>query len=176
MIDYVHQLGIAQTYLRDCDHYDCKVIEGQATLREFLAGMLSYYPAWIRSLYAMRWGFVRLLGMKQEGVPDAPRLQPADISFQVGEKATIFTVEQAKEEQFWMAGASESHLSAYLLVVVEPLDEENRRFHVATIVHYNNWTDPVYFNAICPFHHLVVKAMMQAGVDSHISTGGLHYA
>ncbi|WP_422698682.1 DUF2867 domain-containing protein [Desulfosarcina cetonica] len=28
---------------------------------------------------------------------------------------------------------------------------------------YRNWTGPVYFNLIRPFHHLVVREMMKAG-------------
>ncbi|KAA3658281.1 MAG: DUF2867 domain-containing protein [Chloroflexi bacterium] len=39
-------------------------------MRLFIAGMMSYHPGWLIFLYAVRWGFVRLLGMKQEGVPE----------------------------------------------------------------------------------------------------------
>ncbi len=167
MTDYIRKLDAVQDYLRECDHFDCKTIEGQVTLREFIAAMLSYYPAWIKSLYAIRWGFVRLLGMKQEGMPDAaPNLQPEDISFVAGNDATFFKVERAEEGRFWVASAEDKHLIAYIIVAVEPLTVTENRFHVATIVRYNNWAGPVYFNVIRPFHHVVVRAMMRAGVES----------
>ena len=120
---------------------------------------------WIKNLYRIRWGFVRLLGMKQEGIPQSShmRMQPSDVPMRAGEDATFFTVEMAEDGRFWIASTTESHLTAYLGVVVEPLAQGNR-FHVLTIVHYHNWTGPVYFNVIRPFHHIVVGKMAQAGV------------
>ena len=38
-------------------------------MRAFIAGLFSYMPWWLKALYGVRWAFVRLLGMKQEGVP-----------------------------------------------------------------------------------------------------------
>lgn len=157
-----------QPYLADADHIDVKIVESDATLREFLAGMFSYDPSWLKFLYRVRWGFVRLLGMKQEGIPQAVPLRREDISMTPGEKAAFFTIDAAVEDEFWLAGATESHLTAYLGVVREAGEKENQsRFHVVTIVHYHKWTGPVYFNVIRPFHHLVVAQMAQAGADYH---------
>ena len=64
-----------------------------------------------------------------------------------------------------MASATDTHLTAYLGVVAEPIPPDNR-FHVITIVHYQRWTGPVYFNVIRPFHHLVVSKMVKAGVTN----------
>jgi hypothetical protein len=89
-------------------------------------------------------------------------MQPKDISFVAEEPAAFFSVKMAKEDRYWFAGISESHLTAHLGVVMEP--GQPNRFHVLTIVHYNRWTGPVYFNVIRPFHHLVVGQMMKAGV------------
>ena len=162
---YLNNVPELTPLLEGANHVDIKVVEGDMSMREFIAGMFSYYPSWIKNLYRVRWGFVRLLGMKQEGIPQTShmRMRPEDVSLIPGEKATFFTVEMAEDGRFWVAGASESHLDAYLGVVVEPLAKGNR-FHVITIVHYNNWTGPVYFNVIRPFHHLVVSKMAKAGV------------
>jgi hypothetical protein len=46
-----------------------------------------------------------------------------------------------------------------------------RRFHVVTIVHYNNLAGPVYFNVIRPFHHLVVKQMARRGAHGQRRQG-----
>ena len=148
--------------LTDANHVDMKVVEGNCSLRQFVAGMFSYYPGWIKNLYRIRWGFVRLLGMKQEGIPQPLQMQPEDVAMTPGEKSAFFTVALAEDGRYWVAGAAESHLTAYLGVVVEPLPDRNR-FYVLTIVHYHNWTGPLYFNVIRPFHHLVVSKMANAG-------------
>jgi hypothetical protein len=33
--------------MEDANHIDVKVVEGSVSLRQFIAGMLSYYPWWI---------------------------------------------------------------------------------------------------------------------------------
>jgi hypothetical protein len=144
-------------------HVDVKSIEGEVELREFIAGMISYQPAWIRSLYAARWLVVRLLGMRQDGLAPSMTMSAEDVPMTPGAAATFFTVTMAGEDRHWIAEATESHLTAYLGVVAEPL-AGRRRFHVVTIVRYRRWTGPVYFNLIRPFHHLVVRQMMRAGV------------
>lgn len=155
-----------QLLLADADHIDVKTIEGDLPLRSFLAGMLGYQPDWITFLYRVRWVFVRLLGMQQHGVPQARQLRPEDIPMIVGEPTTFFTVVAAQDEQFWFAEATESHLTAKLGVVIEPLAGTRKRYHVFTVVHYHRWTGPVYFNVIRPFHHLVVRKMMGAAAQT----------
>lgn len=154
--------GLA-SLLAEADHVDVKTVEGGCSLSAFIAGMFSYYPDWMKNLYRIRWGFVRLLGMKQQGIPAEVHMQPEDVPMTPGQKATFFTVTMAEVERYWVAEASESHLTAYLGVVSEPLTEGNR-FYVMTIVRYHGWTGPVYFNVIRPFHHIVVQKMAQAGV------------
>lgn len=149
--------------METANHVDIKIISGDVSLREFIAGMLSYSPGWIKFLYGVRWFFVRLLGMKQKGRPQELTMQPEDVSFVTGEPAAFFSVKMAEEDKFWFAGITESHLTAHLGVVVEP--GQPHRFHVVTIVHYHRWTGPVYFNVIRPFHHLVVTQMMKAAVN-----------
>jgi hypothetical protein len=148
--------------METANHVDIKTISGEVSLREFIAGMISYSPGWIKFLYGVRWFFVRLLGMKQEGMPQELTMQPEGVSFVTGEPAAFFSVKMAEEDKFWFAGITESHLTAHLGVILEP--GQPNRFHVLTIVHYHRWTGPVYFIVIRPFHHLVVGQMMKAGV------------
>ncbi|GAA3132800.1 DUF2867 domain-containing protein [Planomonospora alba] len=151
-----------RAYTEGADHVDVKTVEGEVTLREFLAGFVSYEPGWIRFLYRVRAGFVRLLGMRQEELPSARGTRPRDVPFTPGEKLGFFTVAAAEEDRYFVAGSTESHLTAWLAVVAEP-----GRFHVVTIVKYHRWTGPVYFNVIRPFHHLVVSGMARAGAAAH---------
>ena len=149
--------------LETADHVDVKTITGDVALRQFIAGMLTYSPGWLKFLYGVRWFFVRLLGMKQEGVPGGLNMTPENVSFVTGAPAGFFTVQMAEEGRYWFAAASEAHLTAHLGVVMET--GQTNRFHVLTIVHYHRWTGPVYFNVIRPFHHIVVRQMMKAGVQ-----------
>ena len=134
--------------------------------------MLSYYPYWVVLLYRVRTVLVKILGLVEHDAPEVlPSLQAADVSFVPGDAVTFFTVRLAKEEHYWIGETPEDkHLSAYFGVAVEPMAQNHRRFHVATIIHYKHWTGPVYFNLIRPFHHLVVSRMMRAGLIRHSSS------
>lgn len=150
--------------LKGADHVDVKRVEGALTLREFLSGLTACDPAWIRFLYGVRAGFVRVLGMKQPRIPPAPRLSPAQVPMKPGAKLSIFTVHAAQEDRFWAGHIVDEHLTAFIGVVVEALGGPINRFHLFTVVHYNNWKGPVYFNVIRPFHHLVVWSVARAAV------------
>jgi hypothetical protein len=160
---YIETLPQIAALLQQADHVDVKTIESTVSLREFLAAMLSYQPGWVTFLYGVRAVFVRFLGMKQDGMPRPQRLAPEDIAFSPGSDAYFFKVKSAEEDAFFIAEISEKHLDAKLGVIVEPLRDNLKRFHILTVVHYNNWAGPVYFNVIRPFHHVVVKDMAQAG-------------
>lgn len=172
---YLQKFKAVQELVQNTNHFDVKIIEGDVTIREFIAGALSYHPRWIKALYAIRWGFVRLLGMKQENMA-IPNLKSEDIPFTKGEWATFFQVYEAQENQYWIASASDKHLTAYLIVANEPLSNGKTCFHLATIVHYHNWAGPIYFNVIRPFHHIVTRSMMKAGIRYSNLQGNVNYA
>ncbi|MBZ0276511.1 MAG: DUF2867 domain-containing protein [Anaerolineae bacterium] len=163
MAQYVETIPEVAALLVNADHVDVKTVEGDVSLREFLASMFSYQPGWITFLYGVRAVFVRFLGMKQAGIPHPKPLAPEDISFAPDGSIYLFKVRAAKEEAYHVSGIADKHLTAELGVIVEPLSGNHKRFHVLTIVHYNNWAGPVYFNVIRPFHHVVVGSMAHAG-------------
>jgi Protein of unknown function (DUF2867)/Family of unknown function (DUF6463) len=151
--------------IEDADHVDTKIVYGEASLREFVAAMLSYQPSWATALFGVRAVFVRLLGMRQERLPGRHRYDAETLPMDVGARAGFFELRLAKDDRIWAAGASERHLCGTLAVVRDTPDGSSRaRFRVVTIVHYKDWSGPVYFNVIRPFHHLVVKAMARAGI------------
>ena len=152
-------------FLKEADHIDVKIIEGDVSLRQFIAQSMGYMPGWVRFLYRVRWLFVRMLGMTQDGVPSSsPEIDPARVSFRPGDKQAFFTVKAGEEDRYLVTGATEPHLTAHLAVVTEPINAKRNRFYAVTIVHYHKWTGPVYFNVIRPFHHIVVGQMVKAGV------------
>lgn len=146
-------------FAEGADHVDVKTVESEASLRGFLAGLFSYQPSWVTALYGVRRAFVRVLGMRQHGMPAPLRLRPEDIPMTPGSAASFFTVRHAEEDRVWVAGVTDTHLEALLAVVALPAEGARRRFQVVTVVRYRNWAGPVYFNVIRPFHHLVVGRM-----------------
>jgi hypothetical protein len=165
-MDRIVKIKEFEPLLETADHTDVKVTEGQATLRQFIAAMLSYYPWWIALLFRIREIFVRLFGLVRHEKPEEfLGLRPEDVPLTPGETATFFTVRFAKDGEYWLGETpDDKHLTAYFGVVVEPVKEKINRFHVITIVRYTHWTGPVYFNLIRPFHHLVIRRMMKAGI------------
>ncbi len=151
---------------KGANHIDVKMVEGDVTLRSFIAGMISYQPMWVTFLYGVRAVFVRFLGMKQEELPQAVKIDPTRVPMLPGENLTFFKVELAKENKYWAAAADDKHLKAYLAIATRAQANGKTRFYVFTIVHYHNWAGPVYFNVIRPFHHVVVGRMTQAGVGA----------
>ena len=154
-------------YFKDRDYIDIKTVDGHPSLRQFVSTMLSYYPWWVVALYGIRELLVPLLGLVRHPKPDQlPKISAQDLAFTPGERASFFIVRDAKEDIYWVAETPrDRHLMAYFGVVAEELSSGTRRFHVFTSVKYCHWTGPVYFNIIRPFHHLVVRRMMSAGIQ-----------
>ncbi|GAB1420048.1 hypothetical protein MASR2M15_01240 [Anaerolineales bacterium] len=150
--------------LETANYVDIKEIDSQVNLRQFLAGCFNYYPSWMMFLYWIRGGFVRLLGMKQKGVPKAPHLTPEKIKLEAGRYLSFFKIETAEEDHFVITSADDKHLTAYLAVVVRE-ENQHKHYEALTIVHYKHWTGPIYFNVIRPLHHLVAIKMLHAGAN-----------
>ena len=150
------------------DYVDEKCANGAVSLREFIATMLSHQPAWITFLFRVRSILVRLIGLRHKGIPRSRKLKPETLPMQPGGRAAFFTVCAADEERYWIGEATDKHLNGAIAVVVEERGEGQRCFHVLTIVHYNKFSGPLYFNLIRPFHHLVVGSMVQAGVKGDV--------
>jgi len=146
------------------DYVEEKAIEGRADLRRFMAGIMRK-PGWLRALYVLRKILVRPFGIRQENM-GGDELRPEDVSFTPGDKCGAFTVTCGREDEFLAMHIDDRHLSARIVVAAVPLPHGGNRFHVGTIVHYNNRFGPIYFNLIIPFHHLVVEAMMRKGAEA----------
>ena len=165
---YGSYTSVLQPFLAGADHVDTKRVRGAVSLERFIAGMLNYYPWWLRLLYLLRAGVVKMLGLKdQKEEAESTDFFPKKISFKPGEKVSFFTVRSAENEKFWIAETPEDkHLRAYLAILSLPSTNDSNEFQITTIVHYKHWSGPVYFNLIRPFHHLVVSRMARAGVSA----------
>jgi len=151
-------------YMDGADHVDVHSGEGAMSLRQFTAGFLSYRPGWMQVLWKVRVWLLKCLGQGEHNVPEEERMTAETLPVEAGEMATFFTVADSDGETFWMAVAEESHLGAALAVVVEDIEDNQgmKRFHIITVVKYNNLAGSIYFNVIRPFHHLVVAGGMRS--------------
>ena len=71
-----------ELYFQNADYIDVKTIEGDVDLRNFISGMLSYYPRWMVSLYRIREIVVGVLGLVRHEKPETlPSIKPDDLSF-----------------------------------------------------------------------------------------------
>lgn len=165
-MDQIKKHSGLDIYFQNINHCDVKTIVGSVSLREFISGMLSYYPTWILFLYRIREIVVRILGLVKHDRPETlPFIRPEELSFTPGDNASFFIVRKAEEEVYWVSETPvDNHLTAFLGVVAEQLDSNRTRFHVFTTVKYIRWTGSAYFNLIRPFHHLVVSRMMKASI------------
>lgn len=144
--------------LAGADYVDVKTKRSSVGLREFVAAMMAFEPGWVRFLFRLRKYLVRLIGLRQGGMPSAPRWTAAEVPMRAGQRASFFTVRKAVEGMVWAADVEERHLRAQLCVLAEP-----EQYRIVTIVHYRHWTGRLYFNLIRPFHHVVVSGMAHAG-------------
>lgn len=158
-----HVASLAE-FMENADHIDVKSGEGEVSLLEFVAGVLSYQPGWMRVLWRVRVWLLKSLGQGKQEIPDKKRFTGQSIPVVPGGKADFFTVVESDRETFWVAEGKEKHLDAMIGVVVEELEEKSDRcrYHVATVVKYNNFAGPIYFNLIRPFHHIVVRCAMKS--------------
>ena len=67
----ISQIPQIAQLLKRSNYVDVKTIEGQTSLRQFIASMLSYYPGWVVFLYRIRTILVKLLGLVEHPAPEA---------------------------------------------------------------------------------------------------------
>lgn len=163
---YIDQVEELQILLKDADYVGVKTVEGDVTLQAFLAGMFSYRPGLIRFLYRVRSGLVRLLGIRQQPLPELDDWIPKDIPMLSCGNVWFFSVSLARDERYWIGCCpEESHLTGYMGVVVEPLERPRKRFHFVTIVHVKHWTGRLYFLLIRPLNWFFVNRLVNAGLS-----------
>lgn len=142
------------------DYYDLKVVEGPATLKEFVAAFLSYRPTIIQYAYRFRRWQMGVMGFELDLDHADDQLTAETLPLTPGEKATFFDIIQSDGESFWIGDCPESHLKAALGVIAVPLPSGMNRFEVGTAVQYLGWKGRLEFNVVRPFHHWFVRTAM----------------
>ncbi len=154
--------------LRVTHYADAKGVRSAHDFRTFTARFISYQPFWLKLLYSLRQGLLKLLRVPQKRITATARINPEDISFIPGRPLWFFTVRQGDVDRKLVLKASNTILIAYLIITREDLPESQQphsaqhgpvsRYSVTTLVRYRNFAGRCYFNIIRPMHHLVVAA------------------
>ena len=161
---YIETIEDLKPFLENADYVGIKTVKGNNTLEGFVSGMLHYRPRLIRFFYRIRAIIVRLLGIKQEPLPDMPEWLPKDPPMLPCGNIWFFTVRRAIQDRFWVAQCpNDRHLTAFVGVVAEPLWGELKTFHIVTAVRFKHWTGRLYFALIYPFNLILVDRMAKNG-------------
>lgn len=153
--------------IKSADYMDVKMVEGTASLRGFVASVLSYRPLWVQALYKVRRWTLKVMGFEVDLTHADDVLTEETLTITPGEHATFFNVEESDGQTYWVASAPESHLDAVLAVVAEPVDggEGVCRFHTLTTVHCHNFMGKLEYNMVRPFHHLLLALAVRKSAD-----------
>jgi hypothetical protein len=159
-MEYLKSIAEIRKLFAAADYVGIKTVDSEDELEGFLVKIFSYRPTLIRLLYRIRAPIVRLLGFRQDPLPDMAEWIPAEFPMLPCGAVWFFTVQRVKEDSFWIAGCPrDRHLDADLAVVARPLGGRRKRFYLVTAVRYKHWTGPVYFNLIRLFNLLLVNRM-----------------
>ena len=162
VLTYAEELGEA---LSTADEFDVKTTVGQANLREFTAGALSWSPLWVKALFAVRYAFAKALRLDTANVPISARPTPTGMDFTPGSKIGFFTVTRAEEDRYLLLEVVDNHLTGYLAMTTEPVAGGNK-LSLITMVKFHRKAGQGYYQVIKPFHHLIVTGMLHAGANA----------
>lgn len=154
--------------IHDADYVEEKEIVANTNLADFLQGLLSFSPPWLKFLYRVRVGFLALFG-HQTGTPDFASGRSIRVPLRTGESFGMFQVEDSADNAHWIGVATEAHLSARIAVLRTPSSHDSSTYRVITVVHLHNPVGRIYFTTILPFHHLVVNAMMRSASQGQVA-------
>lgn len=159
-MDYLNSIKEVRALFEAADYIGVKTVEAEINLEQFLVKIFSYRPTLIRMLYRLRAPLVRMLGFKQDPLPDLEEWIPEEFPMLACGSVWFFTVQRVRNDQFWIAGCPrDRHLDADLAVVARPLNGRRIRFYLVTVVRYKHWTGPLYFNLIRLFNLYLVNRM-----------------
>ena len=116
-------------------------------------------PRWFVSLMVLRNLLVSAFGLKT-GLGGAP-LEPArEVRFELGARDCYFTLIDRTDEELVM-GEGDKHLDFRVSTKKKYSPEGVTVFELTTVVWYNNWLGPIYFNVVKPFHRLLIRRMVE---------------
>lgn len=116
----------------------------------------SYNPVWLQWLMHLRNALARMVGWKSATAIEATEKGV----YQVGDVLDIFRVLK-RDADVLVMGEDDRGLNFRILTRVLRDDEAGKlEFRISTLVHLNNSSGRIYFAMVKPFHHLIMKAVI----------------
>ncbi|WP_165423169.1 DUF2867 domain-containing protein [Ktedonosporobacter rubrisoli] len=148
--------------LCDADYIDVASAIGKGDLRTFVAGWITYQPAWMKPVLILRTIMLGRESSKKNG--KGTSLTPQTVPMQAGEQLSGWTVRQAEEDSYLIVEMHAKNQEAALSFVAEPLANQQKRFAVLLALHYVNQSGRRSFQILQPFHRLLDIVKTKAGM------------
>jgi len=113
-------------------------------------------PKWLDNLYKLRNILVKPFGLKNGNERDTRQFEECIRSG--GNHGFVSVPDKSPDET--VLCLTDKHLTAYLSVHIKDLGDNRKAVYTITLVNFHNKLGYIYFYAICPFHHIVVKRML----------------
>ncbi len=154
---------IARDYSGSVDYVDCFRIKVKNSAGDsvdrFMTEFFTAWPAWIKSLFALRNLLVKPFGLVTGTKQDAPT-GPLPGRYAVADRAALFTVIDRNASEIVM-GEDDKHLYFRLSMLMEKAAADTfEQLSVTTLVKFHHLGGRFYFTLIKPFHKLIVKTML----------------
>ncbi len=151
----------APIHYKDC--YKCAVYtEKEINADDLLVAFWTQMPGWINLLFKIRNLLVKIVGLKTDGNnPD--QLEEA---IRYGKPHNIISLSD-KTDNETIISLDDKHLIAYLGVYIEK-NGNNKDIYTTTLVRFKKPLGYIYFYAIYPFHHLIIKQMISKTIKNFI--------
>src|SRR5690606_35371213 len=103
-MEYLNSIGEIKALFEKADYIGIETVEAEESLEGFLVKIFSYRPVLVRLLYRLRAPLVRLLGFRQDPLPELDEWIPAEFPMYPCVTVWVITVRQVARDHFWIAG------------------------------------------------------------------------
>lgn len=140
------------------DAYVCTVSGGEnITPDDLQVAFWTDVPKWVDNLFELRNWIVKPFGL-QHG--EEKNIRKFEECIRTGGKFGFVSISD-KSPKETIVCLTDKHLTAYLSVYIEDLEGNERTIYTSTLVKFHNKLGYIYFYTIYPFHHIVVKKMLE---------------
>lgn len=143
------------------DVYVCTVQDGEnITPDDVQVAFWTDNPKWVDNLFKLRNWIVKPFGLQQG---EGKNVQKFEECVRNGGKFSFISISDKSPEETILC-LTDKHLTAYLSVYIEDLEDNQRMIYTATLVNFHNKLGYLYFYTIYPFHHIVVKKILESTI------------
>lgn len=155
----IPQGSLISTYLPVdySDVYTCDITNTKnITPDDIQVAFWTKMPGWVNNLFKLRNILVKPFGLDSN---EKSNLQEFAECIRTGGKYNFVSIPQKSPNETVLC-LEDKHLMAYLSVYIQRKEENENTIYTTTLVNFHKKFGYVYFYAIYPFHHLVVRKMV----------------